>query len=106
MLRVCGISGAELASLAGVELTEELRDVRGLKLHLRKLHGFRVCLQELLDGSRMLEDAVKLEVPGDLQLLLKTSLAGKEAVHAGTLEFMHAASNGLGHCAIACGSWC
>ena len=73
MLRVCGISGAELASLRRVE-TEELRDVGGLKLHLRKLQGFPACLQELLDGKR-LEDATKLEVPWDLQLVTQGFLS-------------------------------
>ena len=32
---------------------EDLRDIAALKLHLRKLHGFPICLQELLHGSTL-----------------------------------------------------
>ena len=71
LLRVWGLSGEELASLA----REELSDVAALKLHLRQLHGFPVCLQELMHGSTRLEDAMVLDEHLELQLLLKASLA-------------------------------
>ena len=95
MLRVWGMSGAELCSLTKEELTEELKVVADLKLHLRKLHGFPPCLQELLDGSRKLEDAVTLETPWDMQLLLKTSSTGTEAAKMSmNMEFFEAAFKG------------
>ena len=49
MLRVYAMSGTELAVVA----TEEVEDVAALKLRLREMHGFPVCLQELLVSSRV-----------------------------------------------------
>ena len=87
MLRVWGVSGEELASLA----TEELSDVAALKLHLRHLHGFPICLQELLHCSTRLLDAMLLDAPLEVQLYLKASGGQKEVEE----ELRYAVGNGL-----------
>ena len=87
MLRVWRISGEELATLT----QEELSDVAALKLHLRKLHGLPVCIQELVHRSTVLQDAAVLEVPLELQLLLKPSPVQRHVVK----ELVYAASSGL-----------
>ncbi|OLP79609.1 Ankyrin-1 [Symbiodinium microadriaticum] len=57
MLRVWKITGVELASSA----LEEVTGVRTLKERLRDLHGYPVCLQQLLqDGHVLLDDAPRL----------------------------------------------
>ncbi|CAE7218060.1 ANKRD17 [Symbiodinium natans] len=61
-------SGQPLASVT----QEELSDVRTLKQHLRALHGFPICIQQLLHDGHCLEDGCKLEAPMDLQLVLLT----------------------------------
>ena len=42
-------------------LTEELSDVGSLKQHLRTLHGFPLCIQQILHHGLCLDDAFKLD---------------------------------------------
>ena len=41
--------------------TEELSDVGSLKQHLRTLHGFPLCIQQILHHGLCLDDAFKLD---------------------------------------------
>ena len=66
MLRLWKISGEELPNID----KEGLRNVKGLKLRLRELHGFPVCLQQLLCDGRRLENSASLDLVADVQLVL------------------------------------
>ena len=70
MLHVRMLSGEAVTSIP-VEDAEEILDVKGLKRHLTQLHGlpprFR---QRVLFHHSSLEDAVKLDSPMDLDLVL------------------------------------
>ena len=55
--------------------TDRQISVRTLKRHLRSLHGLPLCLQRLVHGSSLLNDADKLELPMEIQLLLMPSSA-------------------------------
>ena len=66
MLRLWKISGEELPNID----KEGLENVKGLKLRLRALHGFPVCLQQLLCDGRRLENSASLELVRDVQLVL------------------------------------
>ena len=62
------LSGEELAK---VPLKDELCDVKRLKQHLHQQHGFpRRFSQRLLLRGQILDDATKLDVPVDLELVL------------------------------------
>ena len=54
MLRVWSVSGQELSTATGGAPA----DVRALKCHLRSQQGFPVCLQQVLQDGRCLEDWV------------------------------------------------
>ena len=68
---------------------ENISDVRDLKNALLRLHGFPMCMQEVLHNSKSLDNSTKLDAPIDLQLVilaLSTEVlqveAGKELVAA------------------------
>ena len=44
--------------------------VSALKQELRRLHGFPLCMQQLLHNDDSLDPAMKLEEPMDLQLVI------------------------------------
>ncbi|CAE7370846.1 ANKRD17, partial [Symbiodinium microadriaticum] len=70
---VRGISGEELASFA----TEDFQDVHELKSRLRSLHGFPLCLQQLLfDGDHLRDDdPVKAS---ELTMVLRTAVTAEQ----------------------------
>ena len=91
MLRVWSVSGKELAA---VPTGQDVEDVVGLKGHLRSLHGFPACLQQLLHAGRCLEDGAPLAEPVDLQLVLLSTLRRKQ-MHQGKNElFEYVADTG------------
>ena len=55
MLRVWSVSGQPVCTTA-----EELDDVRALKQQLRWVHGFPLCLQQLMHEGHRLDDTAKL----------------------------------------------
>ena len=66
MLQIRMISGGEIS----IPL-EEIRNVRGLKRYLNQLRGYPLGFrQRLLLNGEALEDAVKLDSPMDLDLVL------------------------------------
>ena len=66
MLCVWSAAGQELASVPVAELT----DVRSLKRYLQGICGVTRFRQRLLDKHDTLDDMLKLDSPGDLQLVL------------------------------------
>ncbi|CAE7688208.1 Ankrd17 [Symbiodinium pilosum] len=66
MLRICQMSGEELPAVS----LKKVRDVSALKQELRRLHGFPLCMQQLLHNDNSLDPATKLEEPMDLQLVI------------------------------------
>ena len=67
MLYVWSISGKELASMA----MEELTTVEALKQHLRLLHSIPLCIPvQLLHDGEPMDDAVVLDSPMDVQMVL------------------------------------
>ena len=74
MLSVRWLSGKELAQ---VPRLDELGDVKGLKRHLHQLRGlpprFR---QRILLHGQILDDATKLELLMELELILLSYCAG------------------------------
>ena len=81
------ISGGEIS----IPLSE-IHDVRGLKRHLNQLRGFPLGFrQRLLLNGGALEDAVKLESPMDLDLVLMQFVdASEEQV----IDLLRAAADG------------
>ena len=69
MLRVCGLSGAEVAA---IPVEEGMGTVQSLKEELRRLHGFPVSLQSILHDGDCLRDVDELREPVDLMLVLET----------------------------------
>ncbi|CAE7828991.1 unnamed protein product [Symbiodinium sp. CCMP2456] len=78
MLRVQSISGEEIAALPA----EGFRNVLELKRHLRKLHGFAVCLQQLVCDGKCLPDEEPI-VPEDLQLVVASVISQEQHDDAG-----------------------
>ena len=70
MLRVQMVSGEEVAAVSA-EPAEELRTVWALKHRLRRLKSFPVCVQEFVHDGCRLDDKSTLQVPMDVQLVLK-----------------------------------
>ena len=68
MLRVCAVSGSEVAALGIEEL--EVPDVRSLKRHLHKLLGTPRFRQRLFCEGRSMEEDETLDAPADIQLVL------------------------------------
>ena len=60
------MSGQELPAVG----MEDVSDVRGLKASLRSLHGFPMCMQQLLHNGNGLDNSTELNAPIDLQLVL------------------------------------
>ena len=70
MLRVWRVSGQELLAINIQE--QGICDVIGLKTLLRSLHGFPLCLQQLLHSGESLEDPTGLDASLDIQTLCRT----------------------------------
>ncbi|CAE7566545.1 mask, partial [Symbiodinium pilosum] len=66
MLRIWRMSGQELPAVS----IEGISVVRDLKASLCSLHGFPLCMQQLLHNGNGLDDSTKLDAPIDLQLVL------------------------------------
>ena len=93
MLHVWMVSGRKLAAMA--PQASKKSDVKSLKEHLRNLHNFPVCLQQVLHDGKCLEDFMILDVKMDLQLVLLTALSTLQQQHAGAKELLqYAASEG------------
>ncbi|CAE6953400.1 ANKRD17 [Symbiodinium sp. CCMP2456] len=86
---VRGMSGEELASFAA----EDFRDVRELKIRLRSLHGFPLCLQQLLcDGDQLKDDD---PVASELMLVLRTAVTAEQQHKAAEELVCYAADGGF-----------
>ena len=72
------MSGQELPAVS----MEGISDVRDLKASLRSLHGFPLCMQQLLHNGNGLDDSTKLDAPIDLQLVLLTLSAAAQQCDA------------------------
>ena len=66
MLRIWQMSGLELPAVS----VEEVLYVRALKASLSRLHGFPMCMQQLLHDGNSLDNSTMLDAPMDLQLLV------------------------------------
>ena len=66
MLRIWRMSGQELPAVA----TAGISDVWDVKAELRSLHGFPLCMQQLLHRGQILDNSTTLDGPIDLQLVL------------------------------------
>ena len=86
MLRIWRISGQELPAVS----MEKVLDVRDLKASLRSLHGFPMCMQQLLHKGNSLDNSTKLDVTMDLQIVLRAPESEREA----ELELLEACSQG------------
>ena len=92
MIRIWRISGQELTSIS----VDEISHVQDLKSSLRRLHGFPICMQQLLRDSISLDNATRLDASIDLQLVLlapSASVAATELLEvceAGNLEAVRA----------------
>ena len=78
MLRIRLLSGLEAACIP----QEELSDVKALKQHLNRLHGFPLRFrQKLFRGSSLntLDDTAKLDCETELDLVLLTYAAASQA---------------------------
>ena len=92
MLRVRRMSGQELPAVS----MEDIRRVWDLKKSLCQLHGFPICMQELMHNGKTLANLTLLDAPMDIELVLSAPstaeqllAAGKELVKAcetGSLE--------------------
>ena len=69
MLRIRKISGHELPAVS----TANIRDICDLKRELRKMHGFPVCLQQLLHKGSRLDNSTKRDVLQDTNSLGNSS---------------------------------
>ena len=75
MLRIWQMSGQQLLAAS----MEEISDVKELKASLRSLHGFPMCMQQLLHNGINLDNSTKLDAPVDLQLALSAKVQQAEA---------------------------
>ena len=91
MLCVWSVSGQKLAA---APVGDTFEDVLELKRHLRSQHGFPVCLQQLLQAGRCLEDGAALVEPVDLELVLLSTLSPKQMPQAERELFECAAEAG------------
>ena len=57
---------------------EDISDVRDLKAALRSLHGFPICMQQLMHNGNILHNPTKIDVPIDLRLVLPLSTEGQQ----------------------------
>ena len=92
MLRVWSISGEELAAVSASD--GFVKDVVGLKCHLRSQHGFAVCRQQLLLAGRCLGNLDPLVGPVDLQLVLLSALSTEQMPQAENEFLEYAADTG------------
>lgn len=69
MLRVWKLSGEELAAVKEERFGGE-RTVKELKHLLQQVHGFPVCMQQLVRDGSTVDDIAELEFPDHLQLVL------------------------------------
>ena len=74
MILICMVSGEELPSIS----VEGVRHIGDVKRSLRALHGFPLCMQELLHDGKCLKDWERIDAPMDLQLVLKAPCSGEE----------------------------
>ncbi|CAE7700663.1 mask [Symbiodinium pilosum] len=76
MIHVWTVSGQELPAIS----LEDVRDVRDLKSTLRRLHGFPICMQQLLHNGNSLEDSTQLGPSSDMsmQLVLSAPSSAKQ----------------------------
>ena len=91
MLCVWSVSGQELASAPTGHTFE---DVIGLKCHLRSQHGFPVCLQQLIQTGRCLDDDASVVGLVDLQLVLLSTLSPEQMPQAEREFLEHAVDTG------------
>ena len=78
MLRIRLLSGLEAACIP----QEELSDVKALKQHLNRLHGFPIRFRQKLfrcGSLNALDDASKLDCETELELVLLTHAAASRA---------------------------
>ena len=66
MIRIWKLSGQKLPAVS----TEEISNVLDLKASLRSLHGFPMCLQQVLHNSNSLDNSTELDATICLQLVL------------------------------------
>ena len=66
MIRIWQMSGKELPAGS----MDEISEVRDLKASIGSLHGFPICMQQLLHKGNSLGDSTKLDAPIELQLVL------------------------------------
>lgn len=90
MLCVKSMSGEEIAALPA----EGFRNVLELKRHLRELHGFAVCLQQLVCDGKCLSDDEPI-VPEDLQLVVLSVISQEQHDDAGMELLSATAENDL-----------
>ncbi|CAE7237939.1 ANKHD1 [Symbiodinium natans] len=74
MIRVRSLSGEVLAAAPA----DDLRSVGAVKCHLRTLYSYPVCLQQLLEDERVLEDSALLDGSLDLQLVMLSDLGPEQ----------------------------
>ena len=76
MIHVWTVSGQELPAIS----LEDVRDVRDLKSTLRRLHGFPICMQQLLHNGNSLDDSTQLGASSDMsiQLVLSAPSSAKQ----------------------------
>ena len=89
MVSVWSVSGQEL-----VQPAETFKTVIDLKRHLRQQHSFPVCLQQLLLAGSCLENGSLPEGPGDLQLVVLSSVSPEQMPLAAQELVEHAAETG------------
>ncbi|CAE7862404.1 unnamed protein product [Symbiodinium microadriaticum] len=66
-----GILGTPLSKIEEVaSVSEDVGEVVDLKRRLRKMHGFPVCLQQLVCDGSCLKDDDRVKAPAELQLVL------------------------------------
>ena len=83
------MSGQELCAVS----MEEILDVRDVKAALRNLHGFPMCMQQLLHNGRSLHDCHLMLKPIDRQMILldPSTVAWQSNKYS---DLLHAAGNG------------
>ena len=91
MLRIWRVSGQELPPINMKD--EKIRSVRDLKRSLRSLHGFPLCMQQLLHDGNTLDNTTQLDAAMDLQLVLLPLATADQKFEAGK-ELLKACGSG------------
>ena len=73
---------------------QEISVVGDLKRELRRLHGFPLCMQQLLQSGNILDDFSELDAPAELQLVLLSSLSSAIQQGRADSEFVDACAHG------------